>query len=57
MRALNRRPVDKTREGKETPPVIKVGFRWALSGYLHYCQFDQFSDFPLLLNEKKIGLF
>ena len=26
VRALNRRPADKTREGKETPPVLKVGF-------------------------------
>ena len=49
MRALNRRPANKTREGKETTPVIEVGF--LINVLMKMVKPDQVSGLPVLVKE------
>ena len=49
MRALNRRPANKTREGKETTPVIEVGF--LINVLMKVVKPDQVSGLPVLVKE------
>ena len=49
VRALNRRPANKTREGKETTPVIEVGF--LINVRMKVINPDQVSGLPVLVKE------
>ena len=49
VRALNRRPANKTREGKETTPVIEVGF--LINVLMKVVKPDQVSGLPVLVKE------
>ena len=49
VRALNKRPANKTREGKETTPVIEVGF--LINVLMKVVKPDQVSGLPVLVKE------